>query len=230
MEEQQTAIPQSQQPQNQKKSLKKPLLVLLALVLAGAVGYGVYVWQQTKLTESNVKLKDATSKLAQLSKESETSTETKTVSSGVKYTAKVGKFSITVPERYAVVSEIDGAGEGGEATILNIVDKTDNSGVFTDSNLNGFSVTAYPMAGSTYSKLVNDTLYPASTQLEYTKSPTKLVVSGVNAEDYTLTNGQYESRHIFFTKNGIFYYVELAQTNTETATKLDSFVKGFKFN
>ena len=105
-------------PTTGSQSKLKPLMLsLLAVILLGAVGFGVYSWQHKKLSDANAKvsslqsqvssLQSQVNKLSQTTKSSSTSSTSSSQSNIpalTSFTSKDGKFSLQYPSSWVVTA------------------------------------------------------------------------------------------------------------------------------
>lgn len=229
MEEQNNPLPspraESPAPEQSNKG-KKVLLTLLVLILLGGLGYTGYLWYQSKQDAKNLasQISSLEAENAKLKEQAAQKPEEPVETS---YEAEVGKFSLVLPESYVIIEELDGDAEGGPATQLAIGQETDSANV-VDTNLNkkvSITATLLTINNTTFTQAVDGALQDAPDK----QKQESVTVDGETAEVYTIS-GLYESRSIFFSKNGIFYEITADVDNEETKKAVDDIIEGFKFN
>lgn len=217
--------PNDQQNMQIKKRLslnwKRLVLIIVGLALLAAAGTFAYLYWaerentatlQTQISQQNSKKQDNTS-------------SPQLAPAQARYSAAVGKFTLTLSEMYYIIVDLDGPFEGGPATRLAVATRNDTGEqtVFSPSH-SRVTVDAYPLNGSSYATRVQAALQDVP---DAQKQPgTK--VDGVNAEVYQL-NGLFTDKKLFFTKNDMFYEIT-AHSSDVTAGILDAVTQGFKFN
>jgi cytoskeletal protein RodZ len=218
-----TTAPTAQQP---KKSRGVALNLTVCLVVVVAIVTGVYLWQHQKVNDLNTKNESLATQLA-AAKAQVKVTQNFTSSTNdeqVSYKATVGKFTLTLPDTYAIVRENDGGAEGGPFTSLEIGSKTSINAVVDYSQTAQPSIVARAFHGSeTFRSLVD-------ADVKDMGNPTKTTVKvdGIDAESYTY-GGFGAPQSVYFTKNGIYYKFHTEEMDS-SAGKLDSIIAGFKFN
>lgn len=210
-------------PANHKpKKSKKGLVILLVILLLGAVGGGVYYWQQQKVQELNTTNKDLQNQLN--AEKAATTTKLEEPETNATYMATIGKFSLTMSDEYVIAKNFDGQGEGGPLTQLTIGTPNQQKGIVDMPMSDNFVVKATSLDNTTYKKQVE--LVTANGN---PKKQASIKIDGVDAEVYT-TDGKFTFKHVFFTKNNIFYEVSMLAESQTAGPKLDAVIQGFKFN
>lgn len=209
---------------NKKRSvtLRKIILIILAIVLfATASTMGYLYWIER---ENNNKLQ------AQIDQKTPAKPAGNAGSpllapAQAKYTATVGKFTLTLGQLYYIVVDLDGGFEGGPATRLTIGtrESAGEQTIISPHHAN-VAVAAYPASGSSYAERVES----ETSELPDKKKLANIKVDGVDAEVYQL-DGLFTDKKIFFTKNNIVYIITAGSIDT-TQGILDEVIKGFKFN
>lgn len=218
-----------QNPANQTRNTKKYVLTaFLAVLLAIAVGFGVWYWQQQTINEQSARVNSLESQVETLNSEREklANNSDDKEEKQTEYQAEVGKFALTLPSKYKVIQQNDGGGEGGPFTHVLIAEETANPGVFESSIWDKMTISADPMeaTNSTFEskvevKLRNDNVIEEK----------ETTVDGVKAEVY-LVGGLGTSKKIYFANNNIFYEIDM-RANTDTANeRLEAVKDGFRFN
>lgn len=214
---------------NQTGNMKKYVLTtfLLVLVLA-AVGLGVWYWQQQTINEQNARVKDLENKVETLNSEKEkpTNTSEDQEEKQTEYQAEVGKFTLTLPNKYKVIQQNDGGGEGGPSTHVLIAEETDTPGVFESSIWDKITISGIPMqaTNTSFESRVKNKLSNSHVIEEK-----KTTIDGVQADVY-LVGGLGTMKKIYFANNDIFYEIDM-RANTDTANKrLDVIKNGFQFS
>jgi hypothetical protein len=224
--EEQNRLDMAQQPivPDPKSSgkAKKVLIILLILILLGGLGYAGYLLNKTKqaakgLASQLTSLQEENAKLKEQAAQPEAPKE-------VTYEAEVGKFTLALDPKYAVIEELDGGAEGGSATQLTVALTTDTEGVI-DANL-GNKVSVRTINGNSFEEAVDAAL---SDSPEKTKLDETVTIDGATGEVYELS-GLYESKAIFFASGGIFYQILADVDNEQTQAITDDIIEGFKFN
>lgn len=222
-------------PSNQPGNAKKYLLVtFLGVLLAAAVGSGVWYWQQQTINQQSTQINALESQVETLSSEKEqlaTANEERGSQENepekqTEYRAEVGQFTLTVPSKYRVIQRSDGPGEGGPFTRILIAEETDTPGVYESSIWDKLVISANPMeatnssfASKVESRLSNDRVLEEK----------KTTIDGVEAEVY-LVGGISTMKKIYFVHNDIFYEIDM-NANTDAANeRLEVIKNGFQFS
>jgi len=219
---------QTQTPEPTKNTMRPPkkahgiaLNLALCLVVVTAGVAGVYYWQHQKVNDLSKKNSSLVLQLASAQKASKSSQSSGgSASNTISYKADVGKFTLTLPSKYAIVKTRDGGGEGRTQTSLEIGLATDTQGVVSITPELPINIFAYDMKGSTFRALVDaqDTVKDS-----YDKSTLK--IDGVDAEMYK-AGGFAAPQAVYFTKNNIFYTIDMGDADPV----LDAIIAGFKFD
>lgn len=219
------STPTEPKPPSSKKKIIKVLVVLFVFCLVAGV---IYYLQQQKVDKLNKSNQDISAQLesAKRDKQETTTEEAKPVeaSTNVVYNAKVGKFTLTLPEKYVVVQKNDGGGEGGPSTILLFAEKSSTAGILLSPIWDEVTMTAHPLQGGIFRENVDGTLKDRDPQKQ-----ASVTIDGITAEVYLL-NGFSQPKHIYFTKNDIMYSIEAVDNSESANKKIDAIVAGFKFN
>lgn len=210
---------------------KKIAITLLCLVLVAATGAVVYLLKQekSKVSQLNSQVASANSEVSSLKAEQANEpakSETPAVkqSQDTAYTAKVGKFTLTLPSDKVVVQELDGQTEGGPATHILIGVKTTNPALF-DIKYGEFQSTIvanpnYARGGTSFQQWVDEVAAPKNES----KKLQSVTVSGVKGDLYSV-GGLIGTEKLVFENNKIYYSIEAPNKK-----QLDEIVKSFKFN
>lgn len=218
------------QPIPPSKPKSKKVFVWLGFVVivfvATLLGYLYYIERTTsqslrdeiQLTASNTKASDNVSSPA-------------IAPAQAKYSANVGKFTLTLPSEYYVIVDLDGGFEGGPATQLSVgTQSTKAEQTIISPEHSRISISAHPLAGDSYESrktaAIEQTGVTEQTKVGVTK------VDGTEAETYEFS-GLFTQRVLYFAKNDIFYTITAGNVEGETSLvqkDLDAVLKGFKFN
>jgi len=218
--------PNSQQTQEMNKKRrprwKRLVLIAVGIVLLATVGtLGYLYWMERENTNKLQTQLDQ----KQSTKSQPTTTEQKPSDPQAKYSANVGKFTLTLDDLYYIIVDLDGPFEGGPATRLAVAVRNDEGEqTVYSAEHSRITVDAYPLDSGSYDSRVQAALtnYPDNKKLPSTK------VDGVNAESYQLT-GLFTDQKLFFVKNGIFYEITAYSSDANQGV-LSEVIKGFKFN
>lgn len=215
---------------------KKIAITLLCLILVAATGAAAYLLKQekSKVSQLNSQVASANSEVSSLKAEQAKESakpETPVVkqNQNTVYKAKVGKFTLTLSDQYVVIQKIDGAGEGGSATDVDVGKKTDIEGVVVGNGLRATTVTANPNYAKNYTLQQWIDKVENAGNKEAKRAGTKKI-DGVNGYLYTY-GGLLPTSKLFFEKNKIYYSIEVTDANnTEVGKQMDLMIKSFKFN
>jgi cytoskeletal protein RodZ len=215
----------SLQPKNSKYTSKKILIVVILVLLIMALSIVTYLF----VNENNT-TKELTQKVSQIenqqpSTENGTATNTDATNSDgkISYVAEVGAFSLNLPNNYRIVEYIDGAGEGGKATQIDVA-VSSNKGAATVDNFayKKVSVSATPKENfSTLESLIQSKISEGD---EYKKLE-NITISGVDAQVYEVP-GLDVITYYFFEKNDIHYVIT---NESSDAVKITDVLNGFSF-
>jgi hypothetical protein len=209
-------------PKKRKITLQKIIVISLLLLLTATAGTMSYLyWMQLQRSDT------LQADLIQNNNKPKQNTSSPTIAPAqAKYTASVGKFTLTLPDLYYIIVDLDGGFEGGPATRLVIGTRNDTGEQTISAPAHArITVDAYPATdGNGYAERVKSSLsaYPAP------GAPTATKIDGVTAESYQL-DGLFSDKKIFFTKNNIVYEITAGSSDT-TDGILQAVIKGFKFN
>lgn len=211
---------------------KKVIVSLLCLVLVAAAGASAYLLKQEKdqVAQLNNQVAATQTELNSLKAANETqpAEPAKTENPETVYSAKVGKFTITLPGSYTVIQQLDGPFEGGPATDISIGTKSDNQGlVISNVEPAQMKIEAVPNSSKayTFAKWLKEKT-PTDT---YKKAGTMKV--GDKTGQLYKKSGLIASQVLFVENNKIFYTFEVPDYGDGKAQKnLEMLVKGFKFN
>ncbi len=216
--------------QKPNKKLIISLSVLVFLAAGSTAGLG-YLYLDTKQTSQNAasiakeKIKSIEQDKKKLIAEKNERIAEESLNKEVNYTAKVGKFSIKLPQEYTIVQELDGDAEGGPATILQLARKSEASSNVAILNDPSFSIHARE-------NLSNQTLdeYIASerqdSQLD--KQEASFDIDGVPAT--VISNaGLYNSNTAYLLNKNIIYTFQYDDSEANEQFLAD-LMKDFKFN
>lgn len=230
MEEQQQApqqVPQQPPVKTKKSHLKPVLLALLVIVLVGGISYSVYGYIKSYRDENNLLKQDLAKQTADKEEASE-GADTASANDGVEYSAKVGKFALTLTDKYGILVLRDGGGEGAPATKLSIPTATSNTGVYESLEyVNDVTIEAVSLKSlnSTFEAQVKAALKDTAS----TKVSSPPSFSGVTSQQYSL-GGLGNPQIVFFSRGDIMYTINLADKNEVTSEKLKAIAEGFSFN
>lgn len=189
-------------------------------IVGAAVAAGVYAWQQQRIDDANRKSASLSSQLVDAKKAVPATTPT---SNTISYTSTVGKFTLTLPNTYAIIRESDSDAGGGANTSLGIGFKADTTGVADYSVTEYPTLTARPIRSSeTFRGIVDEDLKD-----KYQPIKTIIKVDGTDAESYTY-GGFAQPRSVYFTKNGMYYRLQTNDWKSQTG-KLEPVISGFAF-
>jgi hypothetical protein len=228
MNDQQTQNPETPVviPQQTKKSHGAAIGVVAGLVIAALAAAGVYYWQYQKVDDLDKKNASLTTQLDSVQKASKSAQSSGKATSGtISYKAGVGKFTLTLPDKYAFIQRSDGPGEGGSSTMLLVGDSTSTPGTVESSIATSITLSAYGLHGMKFRNLVDGDLESRS---PYEKDVT-VKIGGVDAESYKV-GGLAAPKNIYFTKGDLFYKIEMSDTDAASNQKLAAIIAGFKFN
>lgn len=201
------------------KRLFTLLSLLVLLVVAALLGY--LYWTER---ESNRTLQ---AELNQTDKSDNTSSPA-IGPAQARYSAAVGKFTLTLPSQRYITVDLDGGFEGGPATRLavgTVSDKAEQT-ILSPAHAR-IDIEAYPLSTWSY----EDRKASEIDGLDAVKQ-SPVTVDGVSAESYQL-RGLFTDQKLFFTENDLMYIITAGNIDVETngvQTMLDEVVKGFKFN
>lgn len=223
----------TQHSADQSRNTKKNLpIVILALVLAAAVGFGVWYWQQQVVDTQSSRVSNLESEVEALIQEKEQlatpeegeEDENEEIDTQTVYQAEVGKFTLSLPNEYKVVQKNDGGGEGGASTRLLIAKTTDEAGVYTSSIGNEVTIFAMPLENRNVSyresvdnRTSNETIIEQNTR----------TIDGMEAEVYVI-GGIGTSKEIYFGNNDMLYEITVSGDTEEANKKLDAVIDGFQ--
>lgn len=108
MEQNQTQPLQQNIQQSKNKWLKSFLYLIGSLLLAGAVGYGVYIWQQDKSDKEALVLHQRIETLETTITHTDDTRVDNEVPKETVYKSKVGGLILTLPSEYGVIVKADG--------------------------------------------------------------------------------------------------------------------------
>lgn len=201
------------------KKLFTLLSLLILLVVAVLLGY-LYLTER----ESNRTLQ---AELNQTDKADNTSSPV-IAPAQAKYSAEVGKFTLTLPSQRYITVDLDGGFEGGPATRLAVGTLSDKAEQTTLSPGHArVAVEAYPLLSWSY----EDRKASVIDSVDAVKQD-PVTIDGVPAESYRL-NGLFTDQKLFFKNNDLMYIITAGNIDVEAngvQTMLDEVVKGFKFD
>lgn len=227
MQNQNTIQPSPQTYHAPKKHGLVLNLTLCAAIVVAAIA-GVYVWQHQKVADARSQNKQLTAQLSTAKAQLQAAQKTAAGSSAkpsqqIVYKAAVGKFTLTLPDKYVFIVGNDSGGANG-GTQLTIGDKTADSSIVDSSTSAPVMIEAYGLHGRSFDSLVRGY---TSDRAPFGK---KIVqIDGVAAESY-MFGGESAPRGIYFTKGDMFYRIELGDTGGSIDQKLDAIIAGFAFN
>jgi hypothetical protein len=215
-------------PQQTKRSRSATIGIVAGIVLAAVAAMGVYHWQHQKVESLSKKNSSLASQLKSAQKVSEPAqTSAAATSSTIAYKASVGKFTLTLPNKYVIIVGNDGGYEGGPMTSLTIGESTSTPGVVSSSNFAPVTVRAAPLHGTFRSAVDSDPDFGDGSTVHDKSAP---LVDGVKAEAY-MVGGFGDSKIVFFTKGDILYKLTFKTgASTSSSPTLDAVIAGFKFN
>lgn len=211
------------QQNNKSRASKRKKFIIIAvgvllLLLIGILGY--FYWIGKENTDQNRSQTPQTN-----TGQNNTNSPPESTPAQATYTAKVGRFTLTLGELYYIIIDLDGPFEGGPATRLAIGTRSDEGQqtVFSATH-SRVTIEAYPINEfDSYESRVQTALQdvPDSQKLADTQ------VDGVKAEVYQL-DGLFTDKKLLFTKNNIFYDITAHGSDTSGGV-LEAVIKGFKF-
>ncbi len=211
---------------NGRKNKKVIALIVILVITLIATGFLSYLYMQQKdISASLQKTLDAANV-----KEVEKTTQTEDPSTKdvqyTNYTAKIGKFTLQLPEKYTVVQRLDGGGEGGEATIITLAQKVKD----TDTVATNYLV---PTEIRAITNLHNESLesYIEAYRTGLLQGATEenaISIDGTQARVFNVP-GIGNTKYVFFTKNNVLFSASFDDTPQGNA-EFGDFVGGFKFN
>lgn len=210
-----------------KKSKKVLILSIVLVITLIATGALSYLYVQQKDTTSNLqkeldaKNKKTVEKAAQ-SNDSDTKNTQYT-----NYTAKIGKFTLQLPEKYTIVQKLDGGGEGGEATVITLAQKVNkNTDIVSTNYLVPTEIKAIRNLNNesleSYIEAYRDGLLQGATEENV------ISIDGVTARVFNVPEIG-NTKYVFFTKNNVLFLASFDDT-TQGNTEFGDFVSGLKFN
>lgn len=223
---------------NKDRDTKRNLAIaILTVALTVIVGFGVWYWQQQTIDARNSRVNTLEGQVETLNQEKEElavaaeekekkekEEEEEKPDKRTVYQAEVGKFTLTLPGKYKVVQRNDGGGEGGPSTQILLAEETDDSGVYASSIWDKFEISAIPLQTVSFRDRVDGKLKNANVIEESTTT-----INGVNAEVYKV-GGLGTAKKIYFTKNGIFYAIDMGSDSDAANQRLEDVKDGFQFN
>lgn len=222
MNEQTEQSDKSQKIANNSHGLQKWLWPIISLLLLGGGAY-IWWWQQQNVNNLSSKINELNSQIEARPTEEQPPAVINDPAST--YTAKVGKFTLTLAD-YAIVVLHDAGAEGSPYTSLLIANKTTEPGVVTSNTYSNAKLTAvqYGLNNTTLDKAVALNLGNSSR----TKLPS-VTIDGVTAEVYKIDGLDY-TKKVFFGKGDTLYIIELTFIDETTEKMLEAIIKGFTFN
>lgn len=205
------------------------LTVFLALALAalGVLGY-LYYQKQTESTRlannvSSLKKESTARQASTLKQPQEVDLAAK---KGLEYSAKVGKFTLALPNGYGVIVKLDGPGEGGEATDLSVVKLIDGeSSIYQATYLTSFEL----KASKVYRETTLDAIIKQASEGYNINSITDTTIDKKPAKIVTL-GGLGITKKVIFLHNDISYVITFDGDNPQGQAFYDDVARGFTFN
>lgn len=199
---------------------------IAVIVVAGLLGYLYFIERGNSQT-----LRDEIQLMASNAKASDNVSSPAIAPAQAKYSAAVGKFTLTLPSEYYIIVDLDGGFEGGPVTRLNVGTlSTKAEQTIISPDYSRISIAAYPLGGDSYEE--RKTAAIEQTGVTQQTKVSNVKVDGVEAEAYEF-GGLFTQREHYFTKNDIFYVITAGNVDTETSPvqkDLVAVLKGFKFN
>jgi len=216
--------PSTDLAEQSKNSNGKFLNLALGFLAVVVVAVGVYFWQHQNVDNLSKKNASLSSQLAIAQKANKTpQSSAGATSSTVSYKASLGKFTLTLPDKYIFIVGNDSGGSNS-GTSLTIGDKTSDDSVVDSPTGATVAIEAYGLHGRSFSSLVSGYI---NDRAPFGK--TTIQIDGVAAESY-MFGGESAPRGIYFTKGDMFYRIELGDTGGSIDQKLGAIIAGFKFD
>jgi hypothetical protein len=213
-----------------KKHSRKNLFYILGLVvLLTVAGLLAYLWYSEKDRADQLD-QQVGSLVEQKRASSETEDKTEAPASA-SYKAEVGKFTLTLADKYYIIVEHDGGFEGGPITQLKVATKGDKgTQTLTAPSHQSVTISAVPIGESPY----EDRVAAGLSEFEESERSqlTAVKVDGANAEVWRLS-GLFNDKKLFFEKNGVFYTITAGNAGSDEGPAqavLTDVLKGFKFD
>jgi type II secretory pathway pseudopilin PulG len=219
-------ILQTPKPEEPKRNLKKILIIIAISLLAIVLGALAYLYMNEKntnkeLSQTRTQLEEEHTSIE--SSAPEAGTDAAATNSNISYIAEVGKFKLDLPNNYRIVEYIDGPGEGGKGTEIDVA-LSSEKGAATVNNYSytQVNIIAVPEQNfGSFSELITSRIPEDS---EYTKKD-NINISGIEAQVYAAP-GLDLTTYYFFEKNNIFYVIKSESSNN---SKINDVLKGFSF-
>ncbi len=196
------------------------ILLVAILVVAGFVGYRIYQ-TNTESEPAAVEQDDGA-----YSDDSD-SVSTEPEPTQTQFTAEIGKFTVTIPDEYIIIRQLDGNFEGGPSTAIEIAAKASEYGtnVYSQPPVEPVSLEALPGdSWQSFDEYIDSSL---GQSLDI-KSGDDVVVDGVTAQ-VRYTDGLFATTSIFWEKNGLFYRLT-SMSNLDIPQEMQVVIDGFSFN
>lgn len=209
-----------------KKSPAKTIIaVILILLLAAISGYLGYMYLQEKDNANNLQ-QQLNSAQSQTTAESDSSGQQQPQASDFSYSAEVGKFTLTLPNKYVIIKNIDGGFEGGPVTDLEVALNGSQPGII-DSSYSPNKVMSTLKQGSDLSTYINN----RNQEFADVNEQNVVTVDGVEAKVYRL-GGLFDINRVYFEKGDNFYELEslAPEPQNELSEALTNIIAGFRFN
>lgn len=212
---------------NGKKSKKLIILSMVLVITLIATGVLSYLYMLQKDETASLQKELDTKSASNIEKTTSSDSSVIKDSGETTYTAKVGKFTLKMPSSYTVVQKLDGGGEGGEATVLNLAKKVNGDSNVVDLNyLISFELSAITnLNNESIDSFVNT---QATNSPDQPTEKTSVKIDGVQARVFDFA-GIDVIKKVFFTKNNVLYTVTF-DDNERGNKEFTDFVAGFKFN
>jgi hypothetical protein len=216
--------PQPVQQPTKRNVKKVGLYVLIAVLFVALVAVSFLYYQQRenilRFSSENEALK-----AKDLKTKSQTQTAETTDTGSTTYTAKVGKFTLSLEGTYTIIRELDGVAEGGSATILEVARKSEAGNNVVDSAVyDKLLIHSFP--SSSFGSF-EEWIKGNHTNRTATKQPPQ-TFAGVQAAVYDLEGLWYE-RRVYFQNNDLFYYISYVKDSELSMQTAKDVTNGFKF-
>lgn len=203
---------------------KNIALIAVALIVIAGIGYASYKLG-TRNSRTIEVVREIVTDAEDTASDPDTTPEPAAIPDNVVYTPEVGKFTLTLPNKYVIVQQHDGGAEGGPVTHIEIAEATDSHGLVRSSDYAKVTMTAHPITSeASFRSQVDGEMNEVGAERQASVN-----IDGVGAEVYTYS-GLFLSKNIYIYNNGMYYRISLTDTTDEANVKLADIITGLKLN